>query len=94
MGQGGAQAIEDALSLGVFLSGDVQKSEVLERLSLYELARKERAHRVQQATRLTGLAGHEHIAAYLNFQAERQYAFCHDEVQYSSELLQKYAPSQ
>ena len=48
---GGAMAIEDGVSLGVMLSGDVQPHVVPERLKLFEKARYTRATTVQQMTR-------------------------------------------
>lgn len=50
-GSGGAMAIEDGVSLAVMLSGDVEPSEIPERLKLYEKARHTRAAKVQQLTR-------------------------------------------
>lgn len=51
---GGAMAIEDGVSLGVMLSGNVQRHEVSERLALYEKARHHRATTVQEMTRKSG----------------------------------------
>lgn len=48
---GGAMAIEDAVSLCVMLSGDVEPKGIPMRLKLYEKARRERAATVQQMTR-------------------------------------------
>jgi 2-polyprenyl-6-methoxyphenol hydroxylase-like FAD-dependent oxidoreductase len=53
-GQGGGMAIEDAGSLCVLLPLGTTKEEIPERLKLYEQLRDERAHKVQELTRLTG----------------------------------------
>jgi 2-polyprenyl-6-methoxyphenol hydroxylase-like FAD-dependent oxidoreductase len=54
IGQGGATAIEDAVSLGVMLSKGVTKGEVPERLQLYDKARQSRATRIQGYSRTAG----------------------------------------
>lgn len=50
-GQGGAQAIEDAASLGVIFSLGTTRAQVPERLLLYEQCRRERAEAIQDASR-------------------------------------------
>jgi 2-polyprenyl-6-methoxyphenol hydroxylase-like FAD-dependent oxidoreductase len=52
--QGGAAAIEDAMSLSAVLPFGTQPADVPERLHLYEKIRYERAHAIQQFTRLAG----------------------------------------
>jgi 2-polyprenyl-6-methoxyphenol hydroxylase-like FAD-dependent oxidoreductase len=52
--QGGAAAIEDALSLSAVLPFGTRPADVPERLHLYEKIRYERAHAIQQFTRLAG----------------------------------------
>jgi hypothetical protein len=52
--QGGAAAIEDALSLTAVLPYGTNPEDVPERLQLYEKVRYERAHAIQQFTRLAG----------------------------------------
>lgn len=54
LGQGGAMAIEDGASLGVFLQKSTLPAEVPERLQLYNTARYERASTIQQYSRLLG----------------------------------------
>ena len=54
LGQGGAQAIEDGVSLGVLLSSDITRKEVPSRLKLYNHCRYERATLIQHYTRLAG----------------------------------------
>jgi 2-polyprenyl-6-methoxyphenol hydroxylase-like FAD-dependent oxidoreductase len=46
--------MEDAVSLSVVLQRGTQPDEVPERLRLYETFRMERAHRVQEYSRLAG----------------------------------------
>jgi len=53
-GQGAAQAIEDAAALTVVLPGGTSISEIPERLRLYESIRYERAHKIQEFSRLAG----------------------------------------
>ncbi|KAF3395073.1 3-hydroxybenzoate 6-hydroxylase 1 [Talaromyces pinophilus] len=53
-GQGGAQAMEDAVCLGIVLHKGVRSSEVPERLQLYQEIRKGRAEKVQALTRMSG----------------------------------------
>ena len=53
-GQGGGCAIEDAAALTVVLPFNTPKAEIKERLKLYETIRMERAHRVQEYSRVMG----------------------------------------
>lgn len=55
LGQGGAQAIEDAISIGTILQPDTKPEEVPDLLELYECIRKPRADYVQSQTRRMGL---------------------------------------
>lgn len=54
LGQGGAQALEDAVSLGVFLEKGLTPSQVPERLELYNKARYERSSKIQELSRIVG----------------------------------------
>lgn len=54
MGQGAAQAVEDAAALGVCLSAGTSAAEVPERVRIWEQCRKERADYVQEVTRIRG----------------------------------------
>jgi salicylate hydroxylase len=54
MGQGGAMAIEDAVSVAVLLPLGTTKQQVPERLRLYEKCRKERNETVLMYTRMNG----------------------------------------
>lgn len=53
-GQGGGQAIEDAISLATMFPLGTSSSAIPERLQLYEQCRYERAHKIQEFTRLVG----------------------------------------
>lgn len=53
-GQGAGIAMEDAASLAVVLPRDTQASDVAERLQLYESFRLQRAHRIQEYSRIAG----------------------------------------
>jgi 2-polyprenyl-6-methoxyphenol hydroxylase-like FAD-dependent oxidoreductase len=53
-GQGGGQAMEDAAALAVVLPFGTRPDEISERLKVYESCRYERAHRIQEYTRLAG----------------------------------------
>jgi 2-polyprenyl-6-methoxyphenol hydroxylase-like FAD-dependent oxidoreductase len=53
-GQGAAQAIEDAAALTVILPAGTVPCEIPERLSIYEEIRYERAHVIQEYSRLAG----------------------------------------
>ncbi|KAH0340824.1 FAD/NAD(P)-binding domain-containing protein, partial [Aureobasidium melanogenum] len=54
MGQGGAMAIEDAVSVAVLLPLGTSKQEIPERLRLYEKCRKQRNETVLMYTRMNG----------------------------------------
>lgn len=53
-GQGGAVAMEDAAALSIVLPLGTHPDEVAERLMVYETCRYERAHRIQEYTRVAG----------------------------------------
>lgn len=55
MGQGGAMAIEDAVSLAVLLPAGTQVHEIPARLALYEKARRSRVDLVLEYTRINGV---------------------------------------
>ena len=52
--QGGAQAIEDAAALAAVLPRGTPAEAVPARLELYEEIRSERAHKIQEFSRLSG----------------------------------------
>ena len=72
----------------MFLPPEAKPSEVPERLKLYELARKERAHRIQQESRVFGLDLSEFRKADFDRLESRQRMFQYDELENSKQLLQ------
>lgn len=54
LGQGGAQAIEDAVSLAAVLPLGTGQEEIPDRLKVYESCRYERSHTIQHYTKLAG----------------------------------------
>ncbi|KAK8224482.1 FAD binding domain-containing protein [Phyllosticta capitalensis] len=97
LGQGGAIAVEDAVSLGVLLPLGTSPSEVPARLELYQQCRKERAERVQEHTRIRGRHpdGSEgpppSTEEYMGF---IQHAIMHDEWKHSTDVLNNYLAAQ
>ncbi|KAF2170581.1 hypothetical protein M409DRAFT_64267 [Zasmidium cellare ATCC 36951] len=76
-GQGAAQAIEDGVSLATVLPLGTPKGAIPERLQLYERCRYERAHTIQQNTRITG-------------DGFIEYNFAHDEYEHSKDQLRQH----
>lgn len=54
LAQGGAQALEDAVSLGVFLEKGLAAADVPDRLLLYNKARYSRSSKIQELSRIVG----------------------------------------
>ncbi|EXJ67489.1 uncharacterized protein A1O5_09502 [Cladophialophora psammophila CBS 110553] len=90
-GQGGAQAMEDGVSLGTLLPRGTDPSEVPARLKLYQRCRKERAEFVQEVTRQSGKniepGQKNNIAKVMKF---FDYNCGHDEYHHSLNELRKY----
>ncbi|KAF9895078.1 hypothetical protein FE257_004707 [Aspergillus nanangensis] len=89
-GSGGGMAIEDAVSLGVMLSGAVSSGDVPGRLKLYERARHTRATTVQQMTRESANGPLPPARS----QAITCYIYGHDEFDHSTQILRKHLWSQ
>ncbi|CRG82905.1 hypothetical protein PISL3812_00252 [Talaromyces islandicus] len=92
MAQGGAMAIEDAVSLSIMLDEAVTPAEVPERLQLYNRARYERASAIQEYSRQVGRDGADSSADVKQFAAFMLHhyidiALSHDEVHFSTHLL-------
>ncbi len=88
-GQGAGMAIEDAASLAVML-GDLQsRDEIPERLKLYNEARYERAHAIQQFTRLVG-QDEKDRSERLDMMKYTVYNFGHDEWDASTQRLREW----
>jgi salicylate hydroxylase len=54
MGQGGAMAIEDAVSIATLIPRGTTVEDIPGRLRLYEMARKSRVEKVLEYTRMNG----------------------------------------
>lgn len=76
-GQGAGVAMEDAAALAVVLPLGTKPEEVPERLKLYEECRYERAHRIQEYTRVAGRDLAE--PGNVDMQTYTNYNFGHDE---------------
>lgn len=87
-GQGGACAIEDAVSLSIMLPGDTRPEEIEERLMLYEKARMTRANKLQQITREAGTDLKE--GQKLDIASKLAFCFSHDEFEHSEEAFRQY----
>jgi 2-polyprenyl-6-methoxyphenol hydroxylase-like FAD-dependent oxidoreductase len=105
LAQGGAQAIEDAVSLGVMLSRGLDAQDVPARLELYNRARHDRATRIQGYSRMVGGNGKGQRCTTFSSSATHlqknlltnplapdygDYALSHDEYYASSHILRKY----
>ncbi|KAL9091419.1 MAG: hypothetical protein Q9165_004805 [Trypethelium subeluteriae] len=87
-GQGGGVAIEDAASLSVVLPLGTKPDEVAERLKLYESCRYERAHTIQQYTRLAGKDLDDPEKADMS--KFTNYNFGHDEFDHSTKAFDEW----
>lgn len=55
LAQGGAQAVEDSVSVAMVLTPETPGSEVAERFQLYDRIRRERATTIQDQTRINAM---------------------------------------
>ncbi|KAI6997811.1 FAD/NAD(P)-binding domain-containing protein [Hortaea werneckii] len=94
-GQGGGQAIEDAVSLAAVLPLGTLPEEVSERLQIYNRCRYERAHKIQDFTRTAGKDASELAAEgkKLDMHEYQAYNFCHDAWDYTNAALKDYLVS-
>jgi 2-polyprenyl-6-methoxyphenol hydroxylase-like FAD-dependent oxidoreductase len=79
-GQGGGQAIEDAVALAALLPPGTSRQDIPERLQLYNECRYERAHKIQDFTRTAGKDASELAAEgkKLDMMEYQKYNFGHD----------------
>ncbi|EGP86297.1 uncharacterized protein MYCGRDRAFT_72701 [Zymoseptoria tritici IPO323] len=79
-GQGGGQAIEDAIALATLLPLGTSRQDIPERLSLYNECRYERSHKIQDFTRTAGKDAAELAAEgkKLDMMEYQKYNFGHD----------------
>lgn len=100
---GGAMALEDAVSLSVMLSSDVNMTDIPKRLKMYSDARRERATVIQQMTRDSGKGpipsdqGKKVFTIVINVcdadvpaMAMTAYIFGHDEFDHSIQILRRH----
>ncbi|GAB1734024.1 hypothetical protein NU195Hw_g6716t1 [Hortaea werneckii] len=94
-GQGGGQAIEDAVSLAAVLPLGTLPEEVSERLQIYNRCRYERAHKIQDFTRTAGKDASELAAEgkKLDMHEYQAYNFCHDAWDYTKAALKDHLVS-
>lgn len=91
-GQGAGQAIEDAAALTIVLPRGTKPADVFERLKLYEAIRYERAHTIQNYSRLAGsdwINGKPQVEIELLTKATN-YNFGHDEIDHSRNMFNKW----
>jgi hypothetical protein len=89
-GQGGAIAIEDAASVAALLPQGTTRDEVPERLKLYEQCRMERAHKIQEYTRISGRDLDDSSRSEFDMLQFTFYNFGHDEWHHSKDVLKKH----
>ncbi|KAK4164599.1 hypothetical protein QBC43DRAFT_317837 [Cladorrhinum sp. PSN259] len=89
-GQGAAIAIEDAASLVALLQSGTPIDDIPYRLALYEKLRDERAHKIQDFTRMTGLDMTDEKRKDFNIMQFTNYNLSHDEFHRSSYALQRH----
>lgn len=79
-GQGGGQAIEDAVSLAAVLPLGTTTDDIPDRLTVYEQCRYERAHKIQEFTRTAGKDANDPSleGKPLDMMEYQQYNFGHD----------------
>ncbi|KAK2736756.1 hypothetical protein FQN55_001518 [Onygenales sp. PD_40] len=91
-GQGGGVAIEDAASLAVLLHEGISRKDIPERLKLYEKCRIDRAHRIQEYTRLAGrdLDEVKRSGKPLDMMEYTNFNLGHDEWDHTTQALRKW----
>ncbi|MCJ1472618.1 hypothetical protein MMC13_001267 [Lambiella insularis] len=93
LGQGGAMAIEDGVSLGVMMPLGVRPDEVPQRLELYNKARYERGTMIQNYSRIVGgdgISDKERREGQFRVHEYFDAAFSHDEFHASEQILREY----
>jgi hypothetical protein len=89
-GQGGGQAIEDAIALAAVLPLGTSRQDIPERLQLYNECRYERAHKIQDFTRTAGRDAADLAAEgkKLDMMEYQKYNFGHDAHDFAKNKLQ------
>jgi hypothetical protein len=95
-GQGGGQAIEDAVALAALLPLGTSRQDIPERLQLYNECRYERAHKIQDFTRTAGKDAAELAAEglKLDMMEYQKYNFGHDAHDFATGKLRALLNSQ
>lgn len=95
-GQGGGQAIEDAVALAALLPLGTQPHDIPDRLQLYNSCRYERSHKIQQFTRTAGKDASELAAAgqRLDMMEYQKYNFGHDAHDFATNKLRLHLAAQ
>jgi len=95
-GQGGGQAIEDAVALAALLPLGTSRQDIPERLQLYNECRYERAHKIQDFTRTAGKDAAELAAEgkQLDMMEYQKYNFGHDAHDFATGKLRALLNSQ
>jgi hypothetical protein len=95
-GQGGGQAIEDAVALATLLPLGTSRQDIPARLQLYNECRYERAHKIQDFTRTAGkdAAELEAEGKKLDMMEYQKYNFCHDAHDFATGKLRALLNSQ
>lgn len=95
-GQGGGQAIEDAVALATLLPLGTSRQDIPERLQLYNECRYERSHKIQDFTRTAGKDAAELAAEgkKLDMMEYQKYNFCHDAHDFATGKLRALLNSQ
>ncbi|VUC25211.1 unnamed protein product [Clonostachys rosea] len=83
-------AVEDAISLVCLLPRGTLPDELADRLALYQKIRDERAHKVQQATRMSGRDLSEEARKAYDWTKSIAYNFGHNEWHNSTRLLKEH----
>ncbi|OJJ34533.1 hypothetical protein ASPWEDRAFT_185018 [Aspergillus wentii DTO 134E9] len=90
MGQGGAMAIEDAVSLATLLPAGVSAADIPSRLAIYEKARRPRVDMIMEYTRMNardedkgGRIPPEEMVRFMGI------CFSHNEIEHSAALLEE-----
>jgi 2-polyprenyl-6-methoxyphenol hydroxylase-like FAD-dependent oxidoreductase len=92
-GQGAGMAIEDAASVAVMLSDIESLADVPDRLRLYNEARFDRSHEIQNISRIMGQDEKDRTER-VDMQKYTHYNFGHDEFDASSQILRQWQWSQ
>lgn len=95
-GQGGGQAIEDAVALAALIPQNTAPGDIPERLRLYNECRYERAHKIQDFTRTAGKDASELAAEgrKLDMMEYQKYNFGHDAFDFATNKLRRSLNSQ